>query len=160
MENSIKLIKACRAQWLTKIAGLSTAQLNHIPSGFNNNLAWQMGHIVVTQQILCYRLSGNKFIIVDELVDLYKNGSKPERAYSEAEIAQMKGYFTSTIDQLEIDLANHIFDNFAPYTISTYPGIELKSIADAIDFAMSHDSLHYGCVLGLKKSVELEIPTV
>ena len=63
MENSIKLIKACRTQWLNKIAGLSTAQLNHIPTGFNNNLAWQMGHSVITQQILCYRLSGNKFII-------------------------------------------------------------------------------------------------
>lgn len=153
MENSIKLIKACRAKWLSKIEGLSIAQLNHIPTGFNNNLAWQMGHIVVSQQILCYRLSGNKFIIPDELIDLYKNGSKPERNFSEAEIEQMKGYFISTIDQLELDLANKIFENFTPYAISTYAGIELKTVQDAIDFVVSHDGLHYGCTLGLIRLV-------
>ena len=153
MENSIKLIKACRAKWLSKIEGLSNAQLNHIPAGFNNNLAWQMGHIVVSQQILCYRLSGNPFVIPNELIDLYKNGSKPERDFSEAEIEQMKGYFSSTIDQLELDLANGIFKNFIPYAISTYGGIELKSVTDAIDFVVAHDSLHYGCSLTLMKLV-------
>jgi hypothetical protein len=154
MENSIKLIKACRAKWLSKIEGLSNAQLNHIPTGFNNNLAWQMGHIVVSQQILCYRLSGNQFVIPNELIDLYKNGSKPERDFSEAEIEQMKGYFSSTIDQLELDLANGIFENFTPYAISTYGGIELKSVTDAIDFVVAHDSLQYGCSLSLMKLVE------
>ncbi len=67
----------------------------------------------------------------------------------------MKGYLLSTIDQLEIDLHNQIFENFTPYNISTYPGIELKSVSDAIDFVVAHDSLHYGCTLGLKKLVEL-----
>jgi hypothetical protein len=153
MENSIKLIKACRTKWLSKIEGLSTAQLNHIPAGFNNNLAWQMGHIVVSQQILCYRLSGNKFVIADELIDLYKNGSKPERDFSDAEIEQMKGYFSSTIDQLVVDLENKIFENFTPYAISTYPGVELKSVQDAIDFVAAHDSLHYGCTISLAKLV-------
>lgn len=159
MKNSIKIINACRAKWLSKIEGLNNAQLNHIPTGFNNNLAWQMGHIVASQQILCYRLSGNKFVIADELIDLYKNGSKPERSFSEAEIEQMKGYFASTIDQLELDLDQHIFENFTPYTISTYPGVELKSVQDAIDFVAAHDSLHYGCTLGLIKLVEQDIPT-
>ena len=137
MENSIKLIKAGRTQWLNKIADLSTAQLNHIPTGFNNNLAWQMGHVVVSQQILCYKLAGQKFIVEEELIDLYKNGSKPERDFSAAEIAQMKGYFLSTIDQLEIDLNNKIFDNFTPYTISTYPGVTLSAVSDSIDFILS-----------------------
>ncbi len=155
MENSIKLIKACRAKWLSKIADLTTAQLNHIPTGFNNNLAWQLGHVVVSPQILCYRYSGNPPVIDEGLIDLYKNGSKPKRAFSETEITQMKGYLLSTIDQLEVDLANQIFKNFTPYNISTYPGIELKTVGDAIDFIVAHDSLHYGCSLGLKKLVEL-----
>jgi hypothetical protein len=159
MENSIKIIKACRTKWLSKLEGLNNAQLNHIPVGFNNNLAWQMGHIVVSQQILCYRLSGNQFVIADELIDLYKNGSKPEKDFSEEEIEQMKGYFASTIDQLELDLGNQIFENFTPYAISTYPGVELKSVQDAIDFVAAHDSLHYGCTLGLMKLAEYHIPT-
>lgn len=151
MKKAIKVIKACRSKWLSTIEELTTEQLNFIPAGFNNNLAWQLGHIVVSQQILCYKLSGQKFIIEEHLIDLYKNGSKPERPFSEAEIAQMKGYLLSTIDQLEIDVENKLFENFSPYTISTYQGLELKNVKDAIAFIVSHDGLHYGCTLGLKR---------
>lgn len=153
MENILRIIKACRTKWLSTIEELSTEQMNFIPVGFKNNLAWQLGHVVVSQQILCYRLSGNKFVIEEELIDLYKNGSKPERDFSSAEIAQMKGYLLSTITQLETDLSDNLFANFTPYSISTYAGVELKNIEDALTFIVSHDGLHFGCSLSLKKLV-------
>ncbi len=155
MDKIIAIIKASRNKLISFVADLNTDEMNYIPSGFKNNLAWQIGHIVVSQQILCYKLSGNPFIIEAELIDLYKNGSKPEKYISEAEINQMKGYLLSTIDQLEVDLRNGVFNNFTPYAISTYPGIELTSVNDAITFIAAHDSLHYGCSLGLKKLVKL-----
>jgi hypothetical protein len=154
MDKLIEVIKASRNKLLSLLADLTTEELNYIPTGFNNNLAWQMGHLVVSQQLLCYKLTGQKFLIEDDLIDLYKNGSKPERAFSEAEIAQMKGYLLSTIDQLEIDLTTGIFDNYTPYTISTYPGLTLNNVNDAVTFIVSHDGLHYGCSLGLKKLVK------
>ncbi len=156
MEKIIATIKASRNKLLSFVEELSTEELNYIPTGFNNNLAWQIGHLVVSQQILCYRLSGNPFLIEEELIDLYKNGSKPERPFTAAEIAQMKGYLLSTIDQLENDLKTAIFDNFSPYTISTYPGLTLNNVSDALTFIVSHDGLHYGCSLGLKKLVKLK----
>ena len=151
MEKIIEVIKACRTKWLTMLDTLTIDQLNTIPTGFNNNLAWQFGHVIVSQQILCYRFAGQKFVINEDLIDRYKNGSKPERAFSEAEITQMKGYLLSTIDQLEIDLNNGTFNNYTPYTISTYTGFTLNNINDAVTFIVSHDGLHYGCTLGLKR---------
>ncbi len=156
MEKIIEVIRASRNKLLSIIADLSTEELNHIPQGFNNNLAWQVGHLVVSQQILCYRLSGNPFVIEEHLIDLYKNGSKPERPFSDEEIAQMKTYLLSTIDQLEADLKTDKFDNYTAYTISTYPGLNLQSVKDAVTFIVSHDGLHYGCSLALKKLVKQE----
>lgn len=157
MEQAIRVIKASRTKLLSLVEELTTEELNYIPAGFNNNLAWQIGHLVVSQQILCYKLAGQKFVIEDELIDLYKNGSKPERAFSEAEIAQMKGYLLSTIDQLAIDLTNGTFDNYTPYSISTYPGITLTNVSDAVTFIVSHDGLHYGCSLIMKRLVKNRI---
>jgi hypothetical protein len=154
MDKIIELIKASRSKLLSLVEELTTAELNYIPVGFNNNLAWQIGHIVVSQQILCYKLAGQKLIIENELIDLYKNGSKPERDFSDAEIAQMKDYVLSTIDQLAIDLQNGIFDDYNPYTVSTYPGFRLENVKDAVTFIASHDGLHYGCSLGLKRLVK------
>jgi hypothetical protein len=32
-------------------------QLNKIPEGYNNNLIWNIAHVVVVQQMLVYKLS-------------------------------------------------------------------------------------------------------
>ncbi|RZL45208.1 MAG: DinB family protein, partial [Pedobacter sp.] len=85
MEKIIELIKASRTKLLSLVEELTTEEMNYIPTGFKNNLAWQIGHLVVSQQILCYKLAGQPFVIEDELIDLYKNGSKPERDFSAAE---------------------------------------------------------------------------
>jgi hypothetical protein len=156
MEKILATIKASRRKLLSIVEELTTDEMNYIPTGFNNNLAWQIGHLVVTEQILCYKLSGNKFTIEEELIDLYKNGSKPEKYISSAEIEKLKGYLLSTIDQLESDLSTNIFDNYTPYTISTYQGYELTNVKDAITFIVSHDGLHYGSSLALKKLIKLK----
>ncbi|RZK44212.1 MAG: DinB family protein [Pedobacter sp.] len=154
MEKVIEVIKACRTKWLILLGDLTTDQLNQIPSGFNNNLAWQFGHVIVSQQILCYRLSGQKFVIDENLVDRYKNGSKPEGYINEDEISLLKHYMIATIDQLQIDLNNGLFENYTPYTVSTYAGFKLEKIEDALTFIVSHDALHYGCSLTMQKLVK------
>jgi hypothetical protein len=153
MDKVFEVIRASRKAFLSLVEDLSTAQLNETPTGFSNNLVWQMGHLVVSQQILCYKLSNNDLIIDPALVDKYRNGSKPESFISAEEIAQIKAYLLDTIDQLEKDLATDKFNNYTPYTISTYKGYRLEKIEDAIKFIVSHDGLHYGCSLMMKKFV-------
>lgn len=153
MNKNIAIIKACRNKWLSILADLSTDQLNQIPTGFNNNLAWQLGHVIVSQQILCYRLAGKDFVINNDLIDRYKNGSRPEQYIDEQEIDLLKGYLISTIDQLEKGLDSGLFDQFNAYTISTFPGLTLENIHDAVAFVVAHDALHYGCSTSLKRLI-------
>lgn len=153
MNKIFEVIKASRKALLSLVEDLSTEQMNKIPTGFNNNLAWQMGHLIVSQQVLCYKLSNNELVIDPSLVDKYRNGSKPESFISAEEISQLKAYLLDTIDQLEKDLATDKFNNYTPYTISTYKGYRLEKIEDAVKFIVSHDGLHYGCSLMMKKFV-------
>lgn len=153
MYKIFEVIRASRRALLSLVENLTTEQMNKIPTGFSNNLAWQIGHLVVSQQVLCYKLSNNDFVIDPSLIDKYKNGSKPESFITAEEIDQIKGYLLSTIDQLEQDLADHKFNNYTPYTISTYKGYRLEKVEDAIKFIVSHDGLHYGCSLMMKKFV-------
>lgn len=153
MSKTFEVIRASRRALLNLVADLSVEQLNKIPPGFSNNLIWQIGHLVVSQQILCYKLSNNDLQIDPSLVDKYKNGSKPESFISAEEIVQLKAYLLDTIDLLEQDLSTDKFSDYNPYTISTYKGYKLEKIGDAIDFIVSHDGLHYGCSLMIKKFI-------
>lgn len=153
MDKILEIIRASRKALLALVEDLTTEQLNKIPDGFNNNLAWQMGHLIVSQQLLCYKLSNIPLTIDPNLVDKYRNGSKPERFISADEIEQLKHDLLGVVDQLETDLATNKFKEYFPYTISTYRGLKLERIEDAVKFIASHDGLHYGCSLMMKKLV-------
>src|SRR6476660_8993859 len=87
-------------------------QLNKVPEGFNNNLIWNIAHIVVVQQMLVYNLSALPMMVSKEMVDTYKRGTRPERDLTQLEIDEIKTLLTTTIDQTEKDFATGIFKNY------------------------------------------------
>lgn len=50
----LKIWKQSRTLYLEYLDTYSLDQLNTIPDGFNNNLIWNIGHVIVSQQGLIY----------------------------------------------------------------------------------------------------------
>ena len=126
-------------------------QLNKIPEGFSNNIIWNIGHIVVVQQVLVYKLSGLPMKISDEMVNAYKKGSKPEHNATQAEVDEIKSLLLKTIDQTEVDFNNKIFKNFQEYPTSV--GYTIKSAEEAMTFNNLHEGLHIGIIMGIRKFI-------
>lgn len=146
-----EILRQTRKNQLSIIENYDYDQLNLIPEGFNNNLIWNLGHVVITQQLLCYKLSGNRLKIDSTLVDKYRKGSKPEGPVSKEEIQQIKDYVLATVDQMEADFKAGLFQQYNTY--STSYGITLNSIEDAINFNNSHEAMHLGTMMALCKLV-------
>jgi len=85
------------------IDAFSLEDLNKVPEKFNNNLIWNIAHLVVTQQLLTYSLSGLPMQISDELVEKYKKGSMVDGNVSQEEINEIKGLLLSTIEKTKED---------------------------------------------------------
>ena len=151
MNYQLHLIRKTREHFLDLMNGLSLEALNTIPDPFKNNIIWNFGHILVSQQILCYRMSGLEMKIDPLLVERYRKGSKPEAAVTEAEVDQLKAYAFPMIDQLERDVQNGMFKNFNSYTTSM--GVVLNSVEDAVAYDAMHESMHYGYALAMRKLV-------
>ena len=79
------------------IEDYSLEQLNKIPQGFSNNLVWNLGHIIVSQQGLVYRLSGLAVNVSDEMTNKYKNGSRPTCDATQEEVDELKRLLFSFI---------------------------------------------------------------
>lgn len=126
-------------------------QLNKIPEGFNNNLIWNIAHVVVTQQILVYRLSGLPMMISEEMVEKYKKGTKPEQEVTQEEVNEIKPLLFATIKKNKEDYDNGIFKNFQEYPTST--GFILNNVEDAMAFNNFHEGLHIGIMMSLRKFV-------
>ena len=126
-------------------------QLNKIPEGFSNNLIWNIAHIVVTQQILVYKLSGLPMMVDAEMVAKYKRGTKPEADVAQEEVDAIKALFFTTIEKTERDYKAGIFQNFTEFTTMT--GYTMKNVADAISFNYYHESMHTGMMISIRKFI-------
>jgi hypothetical protein len=126
-------------------------QLNKIPAGFNNNLIWNIGHIIVAQQLLVYKLSGLPMMIADEMVDKYKNGSRPEQDVTQEELDEIKILLFDTINKTTTDYDNGIFKTYNEYTTSI--GFNLKNAEEAIVYNNFHEGLHLGIMMTIRKFI-------
>ena len=151
MKTQFNILRKGREIVLKYIDGLSLEQLHTIPEGFNNNIAWNVAHLVVTQQLLHYRMSGKDCLISDELIDANKKGTKPTDQFTQAEFDEVLELFSALPDTLEEDYNAGIFTDYKEYPTST--GFVLDSIETAIAFNNFHEALHLGVIMSLKKLV-------
>lgn len=127
----------------------SLEQLNKIPVGFNNNLIWNIGHMIVVQQRLVYGLSGLPMNISDELFYKYKPGTKPEIDEPAETVELFKELLIAPVDQTMTDFENGKFKDYTEYTTSKK--FHLASAADAITFNNYHEALHLGAMVSILK---------
>jgi hypothetical protein len=59
------------------IQGYTLEQLNKVPR-VSTTIILNIAHVIVTQQILVYKLSGLPMIVTDEMVEKYRKGTKTE----------------------------------------------------------------------------------
>lgn len=130
------------------LKGLTEEAMLQIPQGFDNNIAWNLGHILVVQQSLCYRLAGQPTATTREQARMYNTGTSPADWSSEPDFAVLHELLRETPGKLAEDYAAGRLNNFRPYTTST--GIKLSTIEDAIAFNNFHEGLHLGTILSLK----------
>ena len=151
MDTQFDILRKSRELVLKRIEGLSHEQLHKIPEGFNNNIVWNVAHLVVTQQLLHYKLSGLQCLVPDELIENYRKGTSPSEEMNEEDFEEVKELLVGLPDTLEEDYKEGIFKEYTEYPTST--GFVLSSIDNAIAFNNLHEGIHLGIIMALTKLV-------
>lgn len=155
MKQEIENIRKIRLFTLEQIKELTTEQLNEIPADFNNNIIWNLAHLVSAQQGLCYLRSGLEITTDDRYFSPFRPGTKPEKVVESGEIEIIKQLLISTTERLEADYRAQVFSAYSP--ITTRYGVELTSIEEAIRFVLFHEGFHSGYILALKRILSMPV---
>jgi hypothetical protein len=150
MKYQFNLLSVTRNNIKMLVNALTLAQLNSKPSGFNNTIVWQLGHILVTQQLLCYAFSNQKLMLTDAIIEKYRKGSVATLV-TQKEIDELLILLDKTSKQLEKDYSSNLFKTYTKYETSY--GITLNTIEEAIQMNNVHEGVHFGNMLALKKIV-------
>ena len=147
---SMNTLKEERGLIARLIQDLSDEQLLIIPDKHKNNILWNLGHIIITQQFLHYTLSRLEMRITKEMVMLFRTGTSPSNWATHPNIEEIKSLLIDLPDKFIEDYRKDIFKEFRPYKTST--GITLNDIEHAVTFNHFHEGTHTGIILGIMKN--------
>ena len=151
MQKQFEILRANRILILKIIERLSLDQINKIPEGHKNSIAWNMAHLVVTHQLLCYKNSGLDILVTQEMVENYQKGTAPTNEMTQEELEYVKEQLLALVDTFEEDYKANIFDEYKSDPTSV--NVTLNNIGDAFQFNNYHEGIHLGIILSLKKHV-------
>ena len=149
--NTLNTIRATRNHLLKLLEGLTAEQLNQVPAGFNNNIIWNIAHMISAQQGICYTRAGQPIIVDDKYYTPYRPDTKPDGFIGAEEIENIKSLLVTTIDRLETDYSAGLFTNYPQW--ATRYGVQISSIEDAINFLPFHEGMHIGYVMAQKRVI-------
>lgn len=131
--------------------GYTLNHLNAIPDGFNNNIFWNIKHVVITQQLLVYKLSGLPMMVSEKEIVGFQKGSKPLHDADDKDLNLLKEQLFSTLEQARKDYKNGKFEQYNEYTVTTKS--TLTNVEEALEFNNFHEGIHLGYVLALLRVI-------
>jgi len=129
----------------------SKEELFFIPEKHSNNIWWNIVHVLVTQQILVYKLSKVPMRLDSNLVKEFSKGTHPVSAITDMQLKHVADTLLTAIEWTKEDYKKGIFKEFIEYTTSA--NVTLHSVEDAISFNLFHEGLHMGTIRAIQKNL-------
>ena len=134
---------------LSQTEYLTAEQYNFIPAGFNNNIIWNLGHILfIGDSILHNRLHIPDYLL---LLAKYGKGSKPNELTNLSEIVHIRRSLTESISIYKTTIQNQS-EGF-----ESAIGKAMQAISvEALQFLFFHEQMHYTKVAKLLQKVRIK----
>ena len=140
MIQDLNKLEEDRRLLLERTKDLTVDQYNIIPPGFNNNIIWNMGHILVVSESLLYQNSPYQRPVNEFMKSRFERGSIPDGMVGEDEIFIIRHSLLQTVQfykmltgmgrpEDEIELVSN-------------PGLTLIS-NERMQFLLFHEDMHY-----------------
>jgi len=153
MDQIFEFIIHSRQAFINLVNSLSIEQLNKVPSGYNNNVIWNLGHIVVSTPALCYVRTGIRPDASSiEFYQYYKSSTRPTYTVTEVEVAELKSLAIESISRIKQDYLKGLFSDIISFPTSTYIA-EISNIEELLITTVGHDNLHFGYAVALRRLI-------
>ena len=155
VQSALQRIKFARQYTRRFLDGLTDAEWFWHPHEFTTHVAWQVGHLAVSQYNLCLRRSrgrtaADESLIPDDFIELFKLGSVPVAAAAiYPPRAQIEGVFDAVHHQVLAELAEHTEAELDVPVEQPHPVFKTK--LEAIEYAPQHELVHAGQLAMLRR---------
>ncbi|WP_240041243.1 DinB family protein [Paenibacillus ginsengarvi] len=137
-----------RSRTLQFVSDVTEQQADIVPEGFNNNIRWNLGHILTVQERFAFRLLGEPMDLPEELMSLFGNGTKPaDWQGAPPTLEELRKLLEEQNERFRERLTGRMDDKLQ------IPFRELDRLSDVLIFSIGHEALHAGYIQALKRAV-------
>jgi len=136
------------------VSDVSEAQAEQIPAGFRNNIRWNLGHILVIQEFLLFRLCGEALALSDDYFRMFGRGTSPaDWPLERPSIAELCSLLEDQTERVRTTFSGRLGEP-ARRPFVWRAGVELKTIGEILSFSLIHEGMHQGSISALKRVTE------
>lgn len=143
MTSFLELIDNMRRDLLKKTENLTVEQLNTIPNGFNNNIVWNLGHILVVTDEILNKNTLFSIPTYDFDTSGFKKGTRPDNVINEKDTSSIRSALSDTIPRFR-----RLLKDYALATQNKESELLEKLSNDkSIHFILFHEDMHISTIL-------------
>jgi hypothetical protein len=155
LQSATERLRASRAFTQAFLTDLTPADWYWSPPQYTTHIAWQVGHIAVSQYNLCFRrirgrTAADESLITEAFFDVFKIGSAPSADISAMPpLEEIKRVFDGVYEQSLVELAGYDDEQLDVPLDQPHPRFKTKLAA--IEFAPLHELVHAGQIAMLRR---------
>jgi hypothetical protein len=135
MQEQLRLLEEKRKGILEFTKGFSFEQFNMIPKGHNNNIIWNMGHLLVFTDQVLYEQVGLPVPIYPISLDDFQMGSRPMALTPIEDITLIRNLLLDSISTFDTELAGANTQRSANKTVVASERL--------MNFLLYHEDTHF-----------------
>lgn len=144
-----KTFRTTRYHMMKELDGLERDVLYVIPEGREDNILWNVGHLLCSLSRLAYVRTGHPLPVPEHYLPLFGKGTNALDWETPPDADEVLGAFTAMPARIEQDYRAGKFHDYDPLTLA--PGHTIDSVEEAIAFHCFHEGLHIGRIITLKQ---------
>jgi hypothetical protein len=148
-ESLLKSARVARGYMHKRVEGLSRDQLLAVPAGAENNILWNLGHIVLSNYRLVYRPCGAAVPVASAWEGWFLPGTSPANwGGTPPSVDEVLAEFHAQVDRIQADYRKGAFKAYKPFQLKS--GSSLESLDEALAFNLMHEGIHIGAIIALR----------
>lgn len=148
-----KQLRFVRDNTIKQVTGMSEEKLRLIPRGFNNNVLWNLGHILLVHEKFSFGLINEKMEMPKHFAELFGPGTKPENWGKQVPcLDEIILLLSKQIDRIEQILELRA-DQKLEKPFVTSAGLELSTVKECLSFCLYHEGMHFAVIKAIKQQM-------
>lgn len=144
-------LKVVRKNTINAVKDLTDSQTDNIPTGFNNNIRWNLGHVYLVQERFAFGFTEIPMQLPEVYVDLFGKDTKPsEWRVQPPTLAELVKLLEDQTNRIQEKL-NNCLDEVLAKPLTMPSGLTLKTVREFLTFSMYHEGMHVQTIKMLRR---------